>query len=164
MPWEHGEVCFLTDIWAFAPRLFIQIYARAKQDYTDEELFFAYRKAAAKGLLKVFSKIGICTLQSYKGAQIFETVGLAEEVVDRCFTGTASRIQGADFNAIYTDLSRLVTYEYAQVKAGWVLCVDYSFRCCGTCLLFTTSWSLRSPLLAEVSYESAILTIGNPTL
>jgi hypothetical protein len=78
-----------------------QIYARAKQDYVDEELFFAYRKSAAKGLLKVFSKIGICTLQSYKGAQIFETVGLAENIVDRCFTGTTSRIQGADFNAIY---------------------------------------------------------------
>jgi glutamate synthase (NADH) len=52
------------------------------------------------------SKMGISTLQSYKGAQVFEAVGLADEIVDRCFTGTTSRIQGADFTAIYTDIAR----------------------------------------------------------
>jgi glutamate synthase (NADPH/NADH) len=65
-----------------------------------------YRKAAAKGLLKVMAKMGISTLQSYKGAQVFEAVGLADEVVDRCFTGTTTRIQGTDFEALYLDLER----------------------------------------------------------
>jgi glutamate synthase (NADPH/NADH) large chain/glutamate synthase (ferredoxin) len=51
-------------------------------------------KGIAKGLLKTISKMGISTIQSYNGAQIFEAVGLAPEVVERCFTGTASRIGG----------------------------------------------------------------------
>ncbi|MDA0183939.1 glutamate synthase large subunit [Solirubrobacter phytolaccae] len=53
-------------------------------------------KGVAKGLLKTISKMGISTIQSYNGAQIFEAVGLAEELVDRHFTGTASRIGGID--------------------------------------------------------------------
>jgi glutamate synthase (NADPH/NADH) len=43
------------------------------------------------------SKMGISTLQSYKGAQVFEALGLDDEVMDTCFTGTASRIKGANF-------------------------------------------------------------------
>jgi glutamate synthase domain-containing protein 2 len=69
-------------------------------------------QALAKGILKVMSKMGISTLQSYKGAQVFEAVGLADEVVDRCFTGTTSRIQGAGFDAIYTDIARLHEMAY----------------------------------------------------
>jgi glutamate synthase domain-containing protein 2 len=52
-------------------------------EFTDDELMANYRNAAAKGLLKVMSKMGISTLQSYKGAQVFEAVGLADEIVDR---------------------------------------------------------------------------------
>ena len=51
----------------------------------DAAIVSAYRKAVAKGMLKVMAKMGISTLQSYKGAQIFEAVGLRDEVVDRCF-------------------------------------------------------------------------------
>ncbi len=51
-------------------------------------------KAIEKGLLKVMSKIGISTLQSYHGAQIFEAIGLGEDLIDRCFSGTPSRIGG----------------------------------------------------------------------
>lgn len=53
-------------------------------------------KGVAKGLLKTISKMGISTIQSYNGAQIFEAVGLSEELIDRHFTGTASRIGGID--------------------------------------------------------------------
>mgnify|MGYP000588184813 CR=1 FL=1 len=80
--------------------------AKAKREFTDDEIMANYRKAAAKGLLKVMSKMGISTLQSYKAAQIFEAVGLADEVVDRCFTGTTTRIQGTDFEALYRDLEK----------------------------------------------------------
>ncbi len=59
-----------------------------------------YIKAATKGVIKVASKIGISTLQSYRGAQIFEAIGLNESVVSKYFTGTASRIQGADLGVI----------------------------------------------------------------
>jgi glutamate synthase domain-containing protein 2/glutamate synthase domain-containing protein 1/glutamate synthase domain-containing protein 3 len=59
-----------------------------------------YRKAIEKGILKILSKMGISTLQSYRGAQIFEAIGLDEEVIDRCFAGTVSRISGAGFKVI----------------------------------------------------------------
>jgi len=59
-----------------------------------------YKKAINKGLLKVFSKMGISTLQSYRGAQVFEAIGLNSQVVDRYFTGTASRIEGVGLDVL----------------------------------------------------------------
>jgi glutamate synthase (NADPH/NADH) large chain len=59
-----------------------------------------YVKAVCDGLLKVFSKMGISTLQSYQGAQIFEIVGLNKQVVDRYFTGATSRIEGMGLDEI----------------------------------------------------------------
>ena len=59
-----------------------------------------YNKAVKKGVVKVMSKMGISTVQSYRGAQIFEAVGLNREVVDKYFTGTASRIEGVGFDVI----------------------------------------------------------------
>ena len=63
-------------------------------------LFSNYQKAIGKGLLKVLSKMGISTLQSYQGAQIFEAIGLGPEVIDRCFKGTISRISGVSFDEL----------------------------------------------------------------
>jgi glutamate synthase domain-containing protein 2/glutamate synthase domain-containing protein 1/glutamate synthase domain-containing protein 3 len=57
-------------------------------------------KAIGKGLLKTISKMGISTIQSYRGAQIFEAVGLEPELIDRHFTGTASRIGGIGLNVL----------------------------------------------------------------
>jgi len=59
-----------------------------------------YIKAAVKGILKVISKMGISTLQSYHGAQIFEAIGIKKEVIDRYFTWTASRIEGLGLDEI----------------------------------------------------------------
>ena len=61
-------------------------------------------KAATKGIVKVASKIGISTIHSYLGAQIFECVGLKQSVVDTYFTGTATRIEGADLEAIAAEV------------------------------------------------------------
>ncbi|MCY4485484.1 MAG: glutamate synthase large subunit [Spirochaetaceae bacterium] len=55
---------------------------------------YNYRKALLKGIVKVLSKMGISTIQAYRGAQIFESVGISREVVDRYFTGTAARLSG----------------------------------------------------------------------
>jgi glutamate synthase (NADPH/NADH) large chain len=76
----------------------------AKTFADDDSIVTGYRKAVAKGMLKVFAKMGISTLQSYKGAQIFEAVGLNSSVVDLCFAGTASRIEGIGFNVIAQEL------------------------------------------------------------
>src|SRR5204863_3305724 len=67
---------------------------RLQTELSDEDLKKNYIKAVNEGLLKVFSKMGISTLQSYQGAQIFEIIGLNHEVVDKYFTGATSRIQG----------------------------------------------------------------------
>ncbi|PSB61110.1 glutamate synthase large subunit, partial [filamentous cyanobacterium CCP1] len=66
-------------------------YAKACQNYI---------KAATKGVIKVASKIGISTIQSYRGAQIFEAIGLNHSVIEKYFTWTASRIEGADLEVI----------------------------------------------------------------
>jgi glutamate synthase (NADPH/NADH) large chain len=68
--------------------------------FTDEKLVKHYIKAVGKGLLKVMSKMGISTLQSYKGAQIFEAVGLNCQVIDHCFTATSSRVEGVGFDVL----------------------------------------------------------------
>jgi glutamate synthase domain-containing protein 2/glutamate synthase domain-containing protein 3 len=59
-----------------------------------------YKKSINKGLLKVFSKMGISTLQSYRGAQVFEAIGLNQELVEKYFTGTASRIAGVGLEVL----------------------------------------------------------------
>ncbi|MEM6315358.1 MAG: glutamate synthase central domain-containing protein, partial [Planctomycetota bacterium] len=59
-----------------------------------------YVKAAGKAILKVASKMGISTVQSYRGAQIFEAIGIGNDVIDRYFKGTASRIGGIDLDTI----------------------------------------------------------------
>ncbi len=90
--------------------------AKAKQSFSDLELFRTYRKSLSKGILKVMSKMGISTLQSYKGAQVFEAVGLADEIVDKCFTGTMSRLQGTDLTSMCRDIERL--HEEAYLPNG----------------------------------------------
>lgn len=73
---------------------------KLKTDLNDEELKKNYTKAVTDGLLKVFSKMGISTLQSYQGAQIFEILGLNKEVVNTYFTGAISRIEGMGLDEI----------------------------------------------------------------
>ena len=67
----------------------------------------SYRRGIIKGLLKIMSKMGIATIASYRSAQLFEIVGLNDDVVKLCFPGTVSRIQGAGFDDLETDLEYL---------------------------------------------------------
>ncbi len=71
-----------------------------------------YRKGINKGLYKVMSKMGISAVSSYRGAQLFEIVGLADEVVELCFTGTTSRVAGADFSDLEEDVQK-------SMKKAW---------------------------------------------
>jgi glutamate synthase (NADPH) large chain len=84
--------------------------------HNDAEIVAAYRKAVAKGMLKVMAKMGISTLQSYKGAQIFEAIGIQDEIIDRCFAGTASRIQGVSFDVLATECMRRHEIGYPENK------------------------------------------------
>jgi glutamate synthase (NADPH/NADH) large chain len=75
-----------------------------KTDYDIDKLKKNYIKAVNEGLYKVFSKMGISTLQSYQGAQIFEIIGLNAEVVNRHFTGATSRIAGMGLDEIAKEI------------------------------------------------------------
>ncbi|MBF0369460.1 MAG: glutamate synthase large subunit [Magnetococcales bacterium] len=70
------------------------------KDVTPQALHAKYITALGKGLLKIFSKMGISTLQSYCGAQIYEAIGLSHQVVERYFTGTVSRIEGVNLEGV----------------------------------------------------------------
>ncbi len=76
-----------------------------------------YRKGINKGLYKIISKMGISTINSYRGAQLFEIVGLHDEIVGLCFTNTASRIQGAGFVELEADARELATKAW-RARAG----------------------------------------------
>ena len=70
------------------------------EDLTEEKAIYNYKKAVAGELLKIMSKMGISTLQSYHGAQIFEALGIHKDVIDQYFTGTVSRIGGLTLDDI----------------------------------------------------------------
>ena len=82
------------------------MFDKAKHIASDADVVAAYRKAVAKGVMKVMAKMGISTLQSYKGAQIFEIVGLAEDIVERAFKGTASRVSGVGLTVLAEEMQR----------------------------------------------------------
>ncbi|MDX1516242.1 MAG: glutamate synthase large subunit [Woeseiaceae bacterium] len=73
----------------------------------QQQLGRSYRRGIRKGLFKIMSKMGISSISSYRGAQLFEIVGLHDEIVDRCFRGTTSRIQGANFDDLLDDQKAL---------------------------------------------------------
>ncbi len=83
-----------------------------------EQALRNYKKAVNKGLLKVFSKMGISTLQSYRGAQIFEAVGLSKELVERYFTGTPSRIEGIGLEVVAREAAMRHAHAFAPISEG----------------------------------------------
>jgi glutamate synthase (NADPH/NADH) large chain len=98
---------------------------RVKLDFAARlELGRSYRAGVRKGLFKIMSKMGISTIASYRSSQLFEIVGLADEVVRQCFTGTESRVQGADFADLEADtltLARLAWDPREAITQGGLL-------------------------------------------
>ncbi|MBC6426592.1 MAG: glutamate synthase large subunit [Ekhidna sp.] len=99
----------------------MKVYAE-KENLNFDELSDNYAEAIGKGLLKIMSKMGISTLQSYQAAQIFEIIGLDDKIVNTCFKGTISRINGnsfADFEKnIKLNHSRAFEVDYAIPHGG----------------------------------------------
>ncbi|MDD5402933.1 MAG: glutamate synthase large subunit [Sulfuricella sp.] len=91
---------------------------------TLNEALYKYRKGINKGLLKILSKMGISTVASYRGSQLFEAVGLGEEVIELCLPGTVSRIKGAGFEDFEADQKQLVKFAWdttAPLSQGGLL-------------------------------------------
>ncbi|PSS04444.1 Glutamate synthase 1 [NADH] like [Actinidia chinensis var. chinensis] len=129
-PREVHHFCTLVGFGADAicPYLSIEAIWRLQVDgkilpkasgefHSKEELVKKYFKASNYGMMKVLAKMGISTLASYKGAQIFEAVGLSSEVMERCFAGTPSRVEGATFEVLAHDALQL--HELAFPKRGF---------------------------------------------
>lgn len=89
----------------------LQAKNRLPKDKSVEQIFKSYKYAIDAGLLKIFSKMGISTIQSYQGAQIFEALGISKTVVDEYFKGTVTRIQGMTLDDIATEI--LVRHRFA---------------------------------------------------
>jgi len=134
------------------------VEAKSGISHDDKVCMDNYRKAAAKGLLKVMSKMGISTLQSYKGAQVFEAVGLADEIVDRCFTGTTTRIQGTGFEALYRDLERFHETAYPAQGSNSLLVQNdgqFHFRNDGEAHLNTPDGMVNLQVAARTNSREA---------
>ncbi|MBZ5723995.1 MAG: glutamate synthase large subunit [Acidobacteriia bacterium] len=78
----------------------------------------SFIKAINKGLLKTFSKMGISTLQSYRGAQVFEAIGLNRSLIERYFTGTVSRIEGVGLDVLAEEAIRKHRYAFHPITAS----------------------------------------------
>ena len=94
------------------------IRQRLLEGITHEQAVINYIKALNKGILKVMSKMGISTLQSYCGAQIFEAIGLERAFVDRYFTWTASRIGGVGIDVIAREVLQRHARAFPSRDAG----------------------------------------------
>jgi glutamate synthase (NADPH/NADH) large chain len=91
------------------------------QNKEDVQLAQSYRKGINKGLYKIMSKMGISTIASYRGAQLFEAVGLSREIIELCFEGTISRIAGSRFSDLekdQADLARRAWSTRKQIEQG----------------------------------------------
>jgi glutamate synthase (NADPH/NADH) large chain len=86
------------------------------RDRSSSQLAQSYRKGINKGLYKIISKMGISTVASYRGAQLFEIVGLHDEVVDLCFAGTPNRIQGSGFVQLEAEQATLAAEAWNHRK------------------------------------------------
>ena len=126
---EVHHICVLLGYGADAicPYLVFETLAtlreEAKLQLSDEQIFKNYVSAMERGISKVMAKMGISTLQSYKGAQIFEAVGLGQEVIDKCFKSTASRIGGSNFDVLAAEAinRHCQTYNLAETSDNLVL-------------------------------------------
>jgi glutamate synthase (NADPH/NADH) large chain len=117
----YGATC----IYPYLAYECINDLVRSKEMQGNVSEFEAnYRKGINKGLYKITSKMGISTIASYRGAQLFESVGLHQDVVDLCFVGTTNRISGigfADFEADQKQLCKLAWNPRKSIHQGGLL-------------------------------------------
>ncbi len=101
-----------------------QLVAKNDLDISPLEAIKNYRKGINKGLFKIMSKMGISTIASYRSSKLFEAVGINSDVMERCFAGVASRIQGASFDDFEQDLvnsSRVAWLPRKNISHGGLL-------------------------------------------
>jgi glutamate synthase (NADPH) large chain len=113
---------------AFATIDQMQAERMISAEYPREKLHKNFAKAASKGLLKVMSKMGISTQQSYRGAQIFEAVGLEQALVDEFFTRTPSRIGGIGLDGVADETFKRHEHAWPKTSVPQTLELDVGGR------------------------------------
>ncbi len=179
---EVHHFCVLAGYGAEAinPYLAFETLTDMKKDFPEEvdaeELVHRYVKSIDKGILKVMSKMGISTYQSYCGAQIFDAIGLATSFVDRYFFGTATTIEGVGLAEIAAETVRRHTEAFgndAVMRSALDIGGEYNFRKRGERHAWTPdsvanlqhavrvgSWSRYEDYAREMNEQSkALLTI-----
>ena len=113
------------------------IQSLISRDLLDKDYYAAvndYDSAVLHGIVKIASKMGISTIQSYQGSQIFEAIGISKEVIDTYFTGTVSRVQGVTLKDIERNVDRLHTMAFDPLGLGVDEALDsrgsHKFRSC----------------------------------
>ena len=94
----------------------LELIALGQVDYKPVEALAKYRKGLDKGLLKILSKMGIATVASYRGGQLFEAVGLNEEVIALSLPGTVSRVSGTNFADFEDDQKKLARSAFNPMR------------------------------------------------
>jgi len=117
----HQMACLIgygaTAVYPYlALQTIIDLVNRGEVSVKISEALQNYRYSLNKGLLKVLSKMGISTVASYRGAQLFEAVGLSNEIVQLCMKGTVSRIDGADFTDFAADQKTLARAAFNPLR------------------------------------------------
>jgi glutamate synthase (ferredoxin) len=144
-PRETHDFCLLIGYGASAvnPYLAIEVIENLSREglikSSEAEARSHYNKAISKGLVKVISKMGISTVQSYHGAQVFEAIGLHPTLVDQYFSGTASRIGGLELAGIAEEVRRQHSKAFPSrslPQAGLDTGGEYRFRSDGEHHLF----------------------------
>lgn len=132
---HHFALLFSYGASAINPYMVNEIIERQlqEQDITGlefEEAIKNYNKAVGKGILKIMNKIGISTLNSYRGAQLFECIGINSKVVEKYFPNTVTRIQGIGLNEIEKEISRRhkKAYQEQQISANLDLEIGGEYR------------------------------------
>jgi glutamate synthase (NADPH/NADH) large chain len=125
---SHHVACLIgygaTTVYPYLVYQSLHEIARRIVGREQQQLGRSYRRGVRKGLFKIMSKMGISSISSYRGAQLFEIVGLNSEVVDRCFKGTSSRIQGTNFDDLLNDQKALAVSAWeprATIEQGGLL-------------------------------------------
>ena len=85
------------------------------EELTVEKAIETYKETVEKGILKIMAKMGISTVSSYRGAQIFEALGINATVIDKCFTGTTSRLSGIGFGEIAAETLHFHTKAFSEI-------------------------------------------------
>jgi glutamate synthase (NADPH) large chain len=138
---------------AINPYLAFATYQQAvkegKISFTYESVVEKYIQVVTEGVVKVMSKMGISTVQSYRGAQIFEAVGISNSVIDRYFTGTASQLGGIDLDTIQKEAKLIHDRAYSDRDSLLESGSDFQWRKTGEHHAFnpktihTLQWATR---------------------